>query len=443
MDSGISSFAAAEHYLLGTIDETTSPRTSYKLDRMRALLHELGDPHLAYPTVHVGGTSGKGSTSTMIARALEENGKNTGLHTKPHLRDATERALVNGVAVSRDRFAQLLDGMMPAIRRVTAAYRRPTYYETLLALAFLHFQCERVDVAVIEVGLGGRLDGTNLVRPRVSAITSVGYDHTEVLGDTLEQIAREKGGIAKNGVPFVVADVADGAMRVLEECSANAGARLVRVADAVNVESASPDSRRFRAVTATARYDAHLGVRGDFQRTNAATAVAVLEALGDDLRPPAQAVERAFASVRIPGRFEILNDDPPLVLDIAHNPEKARALVLALQRAFPATDVHYVIAIGERKDAAQLLSIFGEMPGTFTFASFDVRGRPAIAPSRLRAMAQALDRTGSVAGDPVSGVLQARALAKPGEPIVVTGSTFAVAAVREWQLSEGSREPSV
>ncbi|MGA8533103.1 MAG: Mur ligase family protein, partial [Candidatus Tumulicola sp.] len=198
---GVPTFERAEAYLLGTIDETTSRRTSYKLDRMRAFLHELGDPHRAYPTIHVGGTSGKGSTCTMIASVLQACGKRTGLHTKPHLQIVTERARIDGVAVDPARFAALLDDMMPAIERTAARYGRPTYYETLLALAFVHFALECVDVAVIEVGLGGRLDGTNLLRPEVTAITSIGYDHTEILGETLESIAREKAGIARPGVP--------------------------------------------------------------------------------------------------------------------------------------------------------------------------------------------------------------------------------------------------
>ncbi|MBV8373632.1 MAG: bifunctional folylpolyglutamate synthase/dihydrofolate synthase, partial [Candidatus Eremiobacteraeota bacterium] len=182
----IATFAQAHDYLLGTIDETVSRRTSYKLDRMRAFLRVLGDPHRAYPTIHVGGTSGKGSTCTMIAAVLHAYGKRTGLHTKPHLQSMTERARIDGVPVAPARFAELLDGMLPAIERITAEYGRPTYYETLLALAFVHFATEAVEVAVIEVGLGGRLDGTNVMQPLVTAITSIGYDHTEILGDTLE-----------------------------------------------------------------------------------------------------------------------------------------------------------------------------------------------------------------------------------------------------------------
>ena len=193
----------ATRYLLGTINETVSRRNPVRLERMATLLRHLGNPHLTYPTLHVGGTSGKGSTSTMLAAALTESGKRVGLHTKPHLSSMTERARIDGCAISQVSFAQMLDEMMPAIERTTVEWGRPSYYETLLALAFHYFARETVDVAVVEVGIGGKLDGTNLLEPEVSVITNVGLDHIDVLGDTIEQIARDKAGIAKRGVPLV------------------------------------------------------------------------------------------------------------------------------------------------------------------------------------------------------------------------------------------------
>ena len=236
----ISSYREAEAYLLGTIDEVTSPRTSYKLDRMHGLLRHLGDPHRLYPTIHVGGTSGKGSTSTMIAGALRASGKRTGLHTKPHLHSMTERACIDGRPIPRERFAELLERTMPAIERTTSEYGRPTYYETLLALAFAYFAQERVDVAVIEVGLGGRLDGTNVLQPMVAAITSIGYDHTEILGTALEAIAFEKAGIAKPGVPLVLGPVPHAAAAVIEAYAARVGAPVVYARDVVQVDEVPP-----------------------------------------------------------------------------------------------------------------------------------------------------------------------------------------------------------
>ena len=410
--TSIPTYAHAEAYLLGTIDETVSPRTSYKLDRMRDLLRELGDPHRQYPTIHIGGTSGKSSTATMVAAALQAAGRRTGLHTKPHLRSMTERARVDGRPIAPERFAALLDAMMPAIERTTARHGRPTYYETLLALSFLHFARERVDVAAIEVGLGGRLDGTNVIQPVVAAITSVGYDHTDVLGSTIEEIAFEKAGIAKRGVPLVLAAVPPRAREVIERYAAEVGA---------------PRRARARAVRAAA-----VRCCGLFQRHNAATAVAVLEQLRAELRPSRDAIARAFAHLAIPGRMEIVASNPAVLFDIAHNEEKAAALVASLRERFPGRRIHYVVAIGESKDAMAILRILAQLPSTFTFTSFSASGRRAIPPARLSTMAESFGSWGRVIGDPAEALTVARRISGAEDLVVVTGSTFVVAGLRDW-----------
>lgn len=414
----ISSYAEAHAYLLGTIDETLSRRTSYKLDRMRVFLRELGDPHRAYPTIHVGGTSGKGSTCTMIAGALQEAGKRTGLHTKPHLHAMTERARIDGAPIGPERFAALLDAMMPAIERTVAQCGRPTYYETLLGLAFKYFADERADVAVIEVGLGGRLDGTNVIEPLVAAITSIGYDHTDVLGTTLEAIAFEKAGIAKPGVPLVLASVPPAARAVVERYAGEVGAPIVYVSDA---------ARRTAAQLS-------LQVIGIFQRENAATAMTVLEQLGDELRPSREEVARAFGEVALPGRMELFSGHPSVVFDIAHNVEKAASLVASLRETFPARRIHYVVAIGESKDARRILEILAGLPSTFTFTSFAATGRRAMRPQRLATIAQSFGGWGRAISDPVEALTVARRLASVDDVVVVTGSTFVVAGLREWYV---------
>ncbi len=420
--------------MIGTIDETVSRRTSYKLDRMRAFLRELGDPHRQYPAIHVGGTSGKGSTCTMISAVLRAAGKRTGLHTKPHLHRMTERARVDGIAIAPERFARLLGEMMPAIERVAGEFGRPTYYETLLALSFAHFAAERVDVAVIEVGLGGRLDGTNVLQPEVTAITSIGYDHTDVLGETLEEIAREKAGIARAGVPFVVGPVPPTALRTLNECARATGAPVVRVKDVVDLEPASarpPYAQAFGARTAAARYAVDLPVHGLFQITNAATAIAVLERLPPSLRPSPRSVERGLAHVVIPGRMEIFAGAPPCILDIAHNEEKARSLVASLREAFGGMPLHYVVAIGESKNARQIVATLGELPATFTFTAFDAVGRHATDPRELVAVATDLGIAARAVDDPFEAFASVCRDATPDDLVVVTGSTFVVAALRE------------
>jgi dihydrofolate synthase / folylpolyglutamate synthase len=433
----IGSYAEAEAYLLGTIDEMVSRRTSYKLDRIRALLRELGDPHRAYRTIHVGGTSGKGSTATMIAAALHAAGNRTGLHTKPHLHAMIERARIDGVPIPRERFSALLDEMLPAIQRAAAEYGRPTYYETLLALSFKYFADERVDAAVIEVGLGGRYDGTNVILPVVAAITSVGYDHTDVLGSTLDEIALEKAGIAKPGVPLVLAPMPPPALAAIERYAVEVGARIVRVSEIVRVERERAEDRggqTLAVLTPRGSYRLRLAVEGTFQRTNAATAIAVLEQLADDLRPSPDEIATALGDIAIPGRMELVWASPPVVFDIAHNAEKAESLVASLRESFPNRRVHYVVAIGESKDARKIIETLGTVASTFTFTSFSARGRVAIRPQRLATIAQSLGGWGRAITDPVEALTVARRMAGVDDVVVVTGSTFVVARLREWYV---------
>ncbi|MBV8490945.1 MAG: bifunctional folylpolyglutamate synthase/dihydrofolate synthase, partial [Candidatus Eremiobacteraeota bacterium] len=419
----------------GTISETVSPRTSYKLDRMHAFLRELGNPERAYPIVHVGGTSGKGSTSTMIAAALQAAGKRTALHVKPHLHSMTERARIDGTPVSEERFAALLNEMMPAIERTAPAFGRPTYYETLLALAYLHFAREAVDVAVLEVGLGGRLDGTNTILPALAAITSVGYDHTEVLGSTLEAIAAEKAGIAKPGVPLVVGDLPSGALAVVERIANEAGAPVIRAWDGVSIVNVRNDVDRqaFDVVTPRARYALTTPALGAFQRGNAVTAIAVLERLPAELAPSAGAIVAGFAALSIPGRMEILKGrGVPVVFDIAHNPEKAQRLLEAMRERFPERRFRYVVAVSEGKDAQGVVSALQMPRATFTFTTFATPGRKALSADDLAAAARARGIEAQSIDDPYAALRAVFDDAGESDAVVVTGSTFVVAELREW-----------
>jgi dihydrofolate synthase/folylpolyglutamate synthase len=195
-----------------------------RLDRMVALLQALGDPQNDYPTIHVAGTSGKGSTATMLAAALQASGHRVGLHTKPHLASVTERARIDGVPIDEDTFGELIGEIRTAGDPIAFEHGKPTYYETLLALAFLWFARSQTDIAVIEAGVGGKLDGTNVLTPRVAVITNVGLDHTEILGETVEEIARDKAGVVKPGIPLVTDAREPAVRRVIEAACAEAGA---------------------------------------------------------------------------------------------------------------------------------------------------------------------------------------------------------------------------
>lgn len=429
-------FAGARNYLLGTINETVSRRMPYRLDRMRAFLRELDNPQDRYPTVHIGGTSGKGSTSTMVAAMLQSTGRRVGLHTKPHLQSMTERARINGIAIEEERFAAILESMMPAIERTAASDGRPTYYETLLAIAFVYFAEEAVDLAVIEVGLGGRLDGTNVIVPLVSAITSIGFDHMDVLGDTIEEIAREKAGIAKPGVPLVLSIDDAGARAVVEAEAAVAGAPIVDALATTVVDDVRllRGGQSFSITTPAGRYAISTPILGEFQRRNAATAVRIVETLPDAFRVDRERIESTFATLTIPARMEFYPGHPNVLFDIAHNAEKAEHLVRSLREHFPDRRFTFVLAIGESKDAREIMRQFAGLPARFIFTSFQIPGRVAIQPQRLAAIAEALGSWGRVVQDPLEAMSVALRTANVDEIIVVSGSTFIVAEVRTWWL---------
>jgi dihydrofolate synthase / folylpolyglutamate synthase len=259
-------FQAAQSYLLGLINEMASRRMPNRLDRMKAFLEALGNPEQRYPTIHVAGTSGKGSTAAMIAAVLQAAGRRTGLHTKPHLRSVTERARVDGISIPEEAFGDLVGEMQTAIARMSDEHGRPTYYETLLALAFLWFARSEADVAVIEAGIGGTLDGTNVLTPRVSIITNVALDHTEILGETVAEIARDKAGIAKEGIPLLSATRDPEARVVIERACAAVGAPFVSVADTVRIETGDDQltGQSFTVVTPGDRYEISTPILGDF-----------------------------------------------------------------------------------------------------------------------------------------------------------------------------------
>jgi dihydrofolate synthase/folylpolyglutamate synthase len=420
-------FAQAQAYLQSTVGEVASPRHTHRLDRMRAFLEHLDNPQNRYPTIQIGGTSGKGSTATMVASVLSVSGRKTGLHTKPHLHSMVERARIDGVNVSEERFAELLTEMMPAIDAVASDFTRPSYYETLLALTFLYFAQEEVDLAVIEVGIGGRLDGTNVLTPRVCAITTVGLDHTDILGETIEEIARDKAGIAKAGVPLATAAEHAGARAIIQEACVEAGAPFVSVLDAARIQEGA-------VVTQSGRYEVSLPVLGPFQRINAATAIVLLEQLTDDLRPSKQQIEAGLSRVALPGRMEYFQAHPGIVFDIAHNPDKAANLSVALASAFPGRRFTFVIAIGESKDAGDILRAFAELPATFLFTQFRTEGRSATKPQRLASIAESLGLWGRAIADPIEALSIARRNASADDIVVVTGSTYVVGELREWWI---------
>jgi len=310
------------------------PRTTtvkFGLETTRALLRELGDPQRLYPAVHIGGTNGKGSVSTLVAEALRAAGWRVGLYTSPHLLSFQERVQVDGMPISEAAVAAWTERLAPLIRT-----RRATFFEATTAIALADFAARGVDIAVVEVGLGGRLDSTNVLTPLVSAVTRIERDHMKYLGDTLEAIAREKAGIAKPGVPFVIGETQPALVKVL--CD-----------EALRRARGRPDRR---VLPADYLWPGPLGLEGSYQRRNAAVAHGVLMALPHPWRPDREAIEEGFARARIPGRFDRRGK---WLFDVAHNPDGMRALTAAISAANLPRPIHALVSILGDKAWAEML----------------------------------------------------------------------------------------
>jgi len=311
------------------------PRTTtikFGLDTTRALLRSVGDPHRVFPSVHVGGTNGKGSSCTLMAEALGEAGLRVGLYTSPHLVSFRERIRVDGEPISEAAVAMWTGRLRPEIERLGG-----TFFEATTAIAFADFAARGVEIAVVEVGLGGRLDSTNVLAPLVSGVTHVALDHQKYLGDTLEAIAREKAGIAKPGTPFVIGEP---------------DRRLAEVLARAAVDESGARAADIRLVPAHRTWSGPLGLAGPHQRRNAAFAAAMLEQLPAPWRPRAGQVEAAFARARVPGR---LDRRGRWLFDVAHNPDGVDALVAALRADPPRGPVHALVSILGDKDWPEML----------------------------------------------------------------------------------------
>lgn len=321
------------------------PRTTtikFGLGTTRALLATLGNPHDMVPCIHIGDTNGKGSVSTLIAEALSAAGWRVGLYTSPHLVSFRERIRVDGAPISEAAVAMWTQRLMPVIED-----RQATFFEVTTAIAFADFAARGAEITVIEVGLGGRLDSTNVVRPLASAVTRIEMDHMKYLGDTLEDIAREKAGIAKPGAPFLIGESRPELVAILRHAAACA----VRGHD----REAVPD---IRVLPADAEWTGALRLEGAHQRRNAAVAECVLRALPDPYRPPSEAIAQGFAEARIAGR---LDRRGRWLFDVAHNPDGVRALVRALRELDPPRPLHALVSILGDKEWAEMLVLLDQV----------------------------------------------------------------------------------
>lgn len=332
------------------------------LQRIERLLQLMGNPEDRLKCIHVAGTNGKGSTSALIAAVLRCQGYRVGVYSSPHLQSYRERFVINGEMIAQGDFARLLSLLRSKLEQVsTEIVEHPTEFEVLTALAFQYFCEQAVDFAVIEVGLGGTLDSTNVITPLVSVITNVSYDHMNRLGTTIKEIAGQKAGIVKPGVPVVTAACGE-ALAVIKEAAAGMRAPVIDVAEHCRGQLVSMEKtgQIFDLITARKEYR-HLrtGLLGRHQITNSQVALTVCEQLqqqGTDIGD--EAIYRGFSQASWPGRFEIISQEPFIVLDGAHNPDGAWALRDTLQRLSPGEKAIFVVGVLADKDYTEMLKEF-------------------------------------------------------------------------------------
>jgi dihydrofolate synthase/folylpolyglutamate synthase len=400
------------------------------LERPRRVLAAFDNPHTRYPVIHITGTKGKGSVGAMCAAALSASGLKTGLYSSPHLQDFRERFRVGSQLIEPESFTALVNQMRPVLESVPDI----TWFEVTTALAFLYFARQNVDAAVIEVGLGGRLDATNVVTPVVSVITSLSYDHTHLLGDSLASIAREKGGIIKPGVPVVSAPQPPEALDVLAGIAAERRAPLTLVGrDWLYVHSDSALSgTRFEAGPVGQPLESYCtALPGEHQALNATVAlVALHHAREAGVATHQRGIRAGFEQVDWPGRLEVVNHTPLLVLDAAHNAASARRLQAALEELFPQRPLALIFGVSADKDVSGMFDALLPVVD-YLIAAQAVHPR-ALAPDEIAAIARQQGYTGVIEQIPQAEAALRRAseLVGPGGLICTAGSLFIVGEMR-------------
>lgn len=423
-------------YVLSFADYERLPRSAlvFDLRRIERLLAKLGNPQDAAKSVNIAGTKGKGSTAAMVASILTRSGCRTGLYTSPHLLTFTERIKIDGENIAEDSFARLVDILKPEIEEANrlGVFGELTTFEILTALAFAYFSEMKVDYQVLETGLGGRLDATNVAKPEVCAITSVSLDHMDVLGDTLSKIATEKAGIIKPGSIVACSPQFPEAMEAIERTCRKQRARLIKVGTDVTWKQKgfSHDVQSFELRGLRGEYDLKLPLLGDYQMENAAMAVTIIEVLigqGANIKP--ESIAEGLAQVQWPGRLQTLRRQPRLIIDGAHNAYSAKKLVEAIKQHFDFTNAFLILGASSDKDVAGMVAELSLL--TKNVIVTGSRHPRAVKPAVLAGEFSKRGITAGAAEDVASAVEMALAGAKADDLICATGSIFVIAEVME------------
>jgi dihydrofolate synthase / folylpolyglutamate synthase len=429
-------FQTAVDYVLSFADYERLSRSAvvFDLRRIEALLKRIGNPHLTAKSVHVAGTKGKGSTSAMVASVLTASGYRTGLYTSPHLHTIRERIKVDGRLISEGELAALVEGLKPDIEHINrfGALGELTTFEILTALAFVYFNERAVDFQVLETGLGGRLDATNVVKPEVCVVTSISLDHTEVLGETIAQIAAEKAGIIKLGSKVVCAPQKAEATTVIEKVCRDRGASLIKIGEAITWRKTkiNESGQSFHLKGTRDEYDLTIPLLGEHQLENAAAAVAALE-IARDQAPgiSAKSIATGLSQVYWPGRLQVLQRSPLFIVDGAHNADSASRLREALKQYFEFDDVILIVGTSQEKDISGIVAELSSLTSQ-VIVTRSAHPRAATT-ATLVAEFSKWDVNPEATEDIASAVSLALTKAKPGDLVCATGSLFVVSEVME------------
>ena len=442
-------------FLFGRINYERSPNLAkgpqaFSLQKMQTLLERLGNPQNEMPCVHIAGSKGKGSTATMVARTLETAGYRVGLFTSPHAHRYEERFSTNGELASKAEVVAIVDRLRVVTDVMDAEPAGgPTFFELSTAAGWLHFVEKQCQIAVIEVGLGGRLDSTNVCKPLVSIITSISLDHTRLLGETEELIAREKAGIIKAGVPIVCGVQDSGPARVVQEVVAKVQATLFQLGQEFQISPVAPSEQSEQILPAWSfgfsqesfeLSDLQLTMPGEHQVRNAALALAALRLLsphGFDISK--KQFREGLLAARIPLRIEVVNLSPIIVIDAAHNPASMQALCQTLQ-PLKANRRRCLFSTSRDKDCPELLRILDKHFDEFFLTAFQDNPR-AVSTQQLTKLArEILTHPFTVCANPEEALHRALLETTTNDLICATGSFFLAAEVEQcWNASEAQR----
>lgn len=394
------------------------------------LCKALNDPHKKFKSIHVAGTNGKGSTSHMLAAILQEAGYKTGLYTSPHIKDFGERIRVNGKMISRQFVVDFVKKNMEITVEIN-----PSFFELTVAMAFDYFAQEEVDIAVIETGLGGRLDSTNIISPVLSVITNIGYDHMNMLGNTLAGIAFEKAGIIKQHTPVVIGEVLPETLAVFEKKASEMNAAIYFAQNKYQVEGIYPDHELLRVnilnkeTTEVSVWETAL--RGEYQSKNICTVLSAVDILNkNNFTLPVQVIRSGLMQVKkitgLYGRWDILQTDPAIILDVAHNEDGISQVLQQLKTGYPGAHLHFILGFVNDKDLTKILPLFPKDANYYFSNAHIPRALPY---DTLQQLAAQYELHGDGFDDVNDAVNTALKKADRHDVLMVCGSFFIIAEV--------------